>query len=205
MLNFEYLKFQAKEHFRHLKGVYVVCLICFGVGILIGILLAFSSEGYLSLLVAKNKVLYNMINGIADIKEQFWSRFFALLLPLFLIFLLGLNYYSLMLAFAFIIYQAAVMVLGMAAVVSLYGFSGILSSFFVTLPINLLFFVIIFIFVAILFERASFAKNSHDFLAGFNRGFWIKLLLILFSMLILAFVSSFLVSILLKSAMLSIY
>lgn len=205
MINFEYLWFEIKEQLKRQRKIYFSCIVCVAFGIVLGILICVSGESYLSLLVSNNKVLYSMISGTADIAQQFWSRLFSFLLPLLIIFLLGLNFYSLLFAFGFVIYQSAILVLSISAVVSLYGFSGIISSIFLTVPINILFFCIMFMFIATCYERAVKSKNERRFSAGFESEFWIKLGVILVLTLLLAFVSSFVIYFVLKSAIFSIY
>lgn len=178
---------------------------CVILGLIIGILIVSSSSSYLSLLKSKDKVLYSLINGTASKSELFWSRFCDYLFPLVLLFLFGLNYYLSFASFIYVAYQSAIFVMSMAALVSMYKFSGIVSLIFIIIPINIIFFLLMAYFVVTITNRAYYAKRCGRFGSGFDLEFASKMIFSFLVVTLLSFISSFVLSIVIKSVIFVVF
>lgn len=192
-------------HFRENRSYYFSFLMCFCLGIAIGIIVVSSNESYINLLTSQNKILYSYINGTYSISEVFWNQFFKFLLPLVLIFILSLNYYSSLLSFIFITYQSAVFIMSVSAIISLYGMSGILNFIFIMLPINLIYFAVMAFFMICVIGRSRLASRYHEFGFGFERQFLVKLLISVCFIFFLCILASLIYPLFLKSAIFIIF
>ena len=178
---------------------------CIFIGVVIGLIIVFSNENYHLILSSRNKLLYSYINGSAEIGELFWGQLLKFLTPLILIFVCCLNMYLGVISFIFITYQSALLVLTSSALISLYGFSGVLNVLLVILPINLLYFVLLGFFVVLNFKRSLLARRYKYFSYGFNREFFICLALGFITAFIISIVSSFIYPIFIKNAIYNIF
>lgn len=160
--------------------------LCAIIGIVVGFVLVFSNTSFVNLLTSSNKKLYTLINGTADYMGLFWKKFLSFSFPLVLLFLLSLNYYLGVICYLFITYQFALFIMSCAAVVKLYAMAGFLNVFFIMIPINLMFFAVLFYVTVTLLRRTRMSHKYKDFWCGFDNEFWIKLLA---SVLILASVA----------------
>lgn len=128
-----------KYHFKKNSGIYFAFFLFFIIGIIFGILIVCGGDNYVKLLTSDSKVLYSYINGTASLSSIFWKKFLYFFIPLLLIFLISLNFYLSHISFVLVSYQTALFVMSSYALVSLYGFSGVLNLLFLMLPVNLLY------------------------------------------------------------------
>lgn len=194
-----------RQHFRENRSYYFSFFVCFLIGIIIGIIVVSSNESYLNLMTSKNKVLYSYINGTLSISELFWNQFYKFLLPLILIFILGFNYYTSFLSFIFITYQASIFIMSGAALISLFGLSGILNFLLIMLPVNLLYFAVLAYFIAITASRARLALRYHDFIYGINNSFIFRLTLAFALIIVICILTGLIYPLFLKSAIFIIF
>lgn len=152
-------------------------LFCFFVGLVIGVVVIFSSDNYIKLLTTENKILYSYINGSAETAVLFWKKLILFFTPLVLIFLLGLNYYLSLLSYIFITYQSTLLILSCGAIIKTYGFSGFFNVLFITMPTNLIYFAVLMFYVATCVVRSKQALKVKMFKSGFDEYFWIKTLI----------------------------
>ena len=174
--------------------------LCVAIGMVIGFVLVFSSSNFVTLLTSSNKKLYNLINGTADYMGLFWKKFMSFVIPTILLFLLSLNYYLSFCCYLFITYQMALFVLSGSAVVQLYAMSGFLNVLFFMLPINLVFFAVMFYEIATVLRRVRSAYKYKDFSYGFDEVFWIKLGVCVLVLALLSFCACVVIPLFLKNA-----
>lgn len=159
MKNFELSPIDIKFYLKKNKTYFIAFLLCFILGQIFGIVFVVTSDGYLNLVSSSNKLLVTFINGVSDFGEVFWSKLIGFLVPLILIFLLNLNFYLGLFSNLFIIYQSALLFLSNACIISIYGFGGVISTIFLSLPINLIYFCILAFFLTAN-QRRSYEANK---------------------------------------------
>lgn len=160
-------------------------LFCFVLGLILGLVIMFSSDNYLKLLTSENKIMYPFINGTAEKSVLFWKKLLGFSIPLVLLFGLGLNYYMSLLSYIFITYQSSLLILSCGAVVKTYGFSGFFNILFVTLPINILYFALLIFFGVTCFVRGKAAHKAKQFIYGFDNEFFFKVMISFILVLVL--------------------
>ena len=153
------IKFDIKEYFKNNLSLYISFLIVFLVGVIFGIINSLSSDNYLKILTKENKILYSFINGSLKVGSIFGKYLWKLILPLFLIFILGLNFYLSLFSYLIIGYQSSVLIMSIFAMVSTYGLSGVLNVLFIILPINLVYILVLIIFATENLKRSYYANK----------------------------------------------
>jgi len=174
--------------------------LCFFIGIVIGIMIALSKSSYLGLLNIKNKNMINYINGTISPIAIFWESFSSFILPFVIIFLLSLNFYLSYLNFIIIIYQSSLLFLTSLALVESYSFLGFLKIFLINFPVNVIYFIALFIWVVLCFNRAKISHKYKYFCAGFDYKFFMSLMRCLFAVLILSLFIAVVLPLILKTA-----
>ena len=192
-------------HFRKNSSLYFSFLMCVIIGVVIGLIVVMSSGNYHLILSSKNKILYSYINGTAELGELFWSQVTKFILPLILIFVCCLNVYSGIIGFIFITYQSALLVLTSSALISLYGFSGVLNVLLVTVPINLIYFTVLGVFLVFNFRRSLLAKKYKYFSFGFSKNYFLVVIGGFVATLLIAIISSFVYPLFIKNAIFNIF
>ncbi len=204
LINFN--KPDLKHYFKLNSIWYVSFFITVIVGLLVGIIISLSSDSYLKILSSENKVLYNVINGTLTFGEQFWKRLMSGILPLVIIFLLSLNYYSGLLSFVYICYQSSLLSMCSSALISVYGLSGVLNVVLLVLPLNLLYLCVIIFYTTTCLSRSYFAKRYKQFSYNFNdHCFWIKILAGFFCILVLSLITAGVIPMIIKSTIYVIF
>lgn len=193
------------EHFEKNKKTYLVLLLCLIFGILIGIFIAASKTSFLGLLNVKDKNIISLINGESLSSSEFWKNIFSFLMPLVLVLLFSLNYYLNTLSFIVFIYQSSLLFLTCLALIMTYGFLGLIKVLFIILPINILYFCLLAFFVVVCSNRAAVSQRQKCFLVGFEKSFWIKIILCFLATILISIVSYFILPIILKSAIFIIF
>lgn len=156
------IKYYLKKHSR----LYISFLILILVGVIFGIIIGLSSDGYLKLLNKENKLLFSIINGTFSSGSIFWKKLIQLFCPLIIIFVLNLNFYLGLLSYVIVAYQSGLLTLTIFAIVSTYGISGVLNVIFIILPINIVYIVIMAFFASGCIERSYGAMKNKKL--GFN-------------------------------------
>ncbi len=195
------LKFYLKQH----RMIYFMFLLCFFLGVVVGFVIMFSSDNFLKLLTSENKSLYPFINGTAETGVLFWKKLIKFVLPLLLIFGLGINYYTSLLSYIFITYQSSLLVLSCGAIIKTYGVAGFLNVMFVTLPINLLYFAMVIIFSETCFSRAKLSLIQKNFKEGYTGEFYLRLLIVLILVLLLVVFACLIYPLFLKNSIFMIF
>ena len=177
----------------------------FFVGIIIGVVLSFSNESFYELLSSNKKMVFTIMNGTIDYLGFFWKVLFQLLMPILLLFVINLNYYTGMLSYFFVSYQSASMVVSFSAVITTYGFFGIFNVFCLLLPINTIYFICLLFFCVTCRERSVKSLRSKKFNIGFNDEFYLKSIIAVVSVIVVSLLASVIVPITLKTFAFIIY
>lgn len=147
--------------------------VCLFVGIVIGVIIAVSSDSYINILSSNGNVFTKMINGSSETSKLFWSSFLKMTVPLILIFVCSLNFYSGLISFIVVTYQSVLFVLSLVATISLSGFAGIFVVIFVYFPLNICFLVALALFATNCMVRSKQSLKLKNFSEGFNSSwFW---------------------------------
>ena len=192
-------------HFRKNSSYYISFMVSIILALIIAIIIIISNEGYLSLLVSNNKILYSLINGTATLNNIFFSRLTNFSFPMLLILILGLNYYLCFFSFVIVMYQFVVFIMTAYAIIDIYGFGGILSDLFLIVPVNLIFFVILIFLSVVCIERGKEAERNRYFAEGYNGLFFVKVGACFLMVILLSLVVAFIFPLILKSAIFSIF
>ena len=179
--------------------------LCAFVGIVVGFVLVFSGSSFVNLLTSSNKKLYTLINGTADYMGLFWKKFLSFLLPILLVFVLSLNYYLGLLCYIFITYQVSLFIMSCAAVVKLYAMAGFLNVFFIMIPINIMFFAVLFYAVVTMMRRAKVASRYKQFAYGFDDVFFAKFAICVLCLIIIALLACVVLPLFLKNAIFIVF
>ena len=91
--NFD-VKARIKQHFGENRGSYMLIMLFFLLGIVVGIVLSVNGFATSSILNYQDKLIYDFINGSVSYKQLFSHRLASSLLWVLFIFLFTLNYYS---------------------------------------------------------------------------------------------------------------
>ena len=200
MQDFKFLKRDFKNHIEKNKTLYIVLLFCFFIGLILGFVIAISNVSFLGLLNVKNKNFINFINGNISIVLLFWNSFSQFLVPLIIIFFISLNYYLNFFNFVYFIYQSILLFLTSLSVIEAYSFMGFLKIFFITLPINFLYFFIMMYWIISCFKRVKLSHKYKGFSAGFGKRFNKKIIMVIAMILLLSVLVGFIVPFVLKTA-----
>jgi len=192
--------FDVKYHFRQNRGYYISFIVSFFVGLIIGIVVLFTTESYLNLLTTENKILFTYINGTANSFGIFSEKLLVFILPILLIFLLGLYYYTSLLSYVFLTYQTVLFVMSCGSLIRVYGLSGLLNVLLVTIPINLLYFVALVFFSVTCISRSKLALQNKRFSEGFDDVYFIKVIMTILYILIICFYATVVLPLFLKNA-----
>lgn len=190
---------EIKFYFRQTKIYYIFFGVSFFVGVIIGLILAFTSSFHLQLLHSGDKIIFTLLNGTANYSGLFWKSVFQFILPVLILFLLNLNYYVGFFSYLFVGYQSALFVLTCSAIVETYGFSGVLAVLFFLIPANLILFCAVFFAGTTFRERSRLSLDEKLFQAGFDSLFFIKFTITVVVIFLLSFLVSFVFPIFLKN------
>ena len=184
-MNLYFAQCDVKQFFRKNQRVIFFYLLFLVIGIIVGIFISISTDSYFSVLNNSDNVFYKFVNGKVSYSSETIKLILKNILFELVIFSLCLNVYSGFLSFVLMSFQSALMFLSIVAVVSNLGFSGMLLTLFLSLPVNLVFFASNTLFSAVCFSRSINSFRQKSFKAGFDeRSFWLTILgLILFNII----------------------
>lgn len=196
-----FIKDAISEHFKNNKKGYIFSLLSVLIGIIVGLYLSFADYSYTSLLSSSDKNIFDYVTGSVSYSSVFYSRLLNNLLFILIIFVLNLTVFTSFLSLIFIGYQTCLIVLSCTAIISLYGFSGVLNVVLLVVPINVLNLVIILIMNSLCFKRA-YNQNKYKlrFIDSFKEEDFLKQFFIcLVISFILCFIYCFIVPLFIKS------
>ncbi len=180
-----YSLYDLKYYFKKNRKVYLLLLFFFFVGLFIGVLISISSDSHLSLLTTKDKVFFDYVNGKVDFSKESMKLMLNFFVFQLIIFLLNLNFYSGLLSYVLVAYQTTLMYLSMVAIVSQFGFSGVIKILILILPTNLILIASGILFSGFCMTRSYEAWVNKKFSLGFDKkSFWsVILFFVLFGIL----------------------
>lgn len=192
-------------HFRKNSGYYLTFVCIIFVSLIVGLVIVFSSDGYLSLLVSKNKNLYNYINGTIKFNEIFLRQLIKFLYPIIIILIFGLNFYLCKLCYLFVGYQFVIFIMTISAMISVYTFSAVIVLLLFIIPINIIYFLCLIFVSVVCLERSYYAKRTKYFKEGYNKNYFFKIILAFIIITALVLIISFVFPLLLKSAIFFVF
>ncbi len=199
-------RYDIKEYLKKHSLVFISFLIIFLVGVLFGVINTLASDNYLKILTKDNKILYSFINGSIKAGSVFWKYLWSLVLPLLLIFLLGLNFYLCLFSYVLIAYQSSVFAMSVFAIISTYGFSGMLNVVFIILPINIVYILALILFASENLIRSYEAKKIKRFTHNYGSNEFIFVSIVsLLSVVLICFVGLVIIPLFLKNAIFLIF
>lgn len=205
-MKFNFSFYDISYYFKKNRKIYFFFLIFFIVGIVAGVFIAISSNSFSSLLTSSNKIFYDYVNGKVGFGEQTAKLILNSLVFKILIFLLCFNYYSGLVSYLLISYQSTLFLLSIIAVVSEFGFSGVVLSLVLIMPINLVLILNNIIFSGICLSRSQKAHINKMFNFGFNdKFFWFGLLLCFAFVIVFSCLINLLILMILKSRIFLIF
>ncbi len=170
---------KVKEHFKNNLLAYILVIVVAVAGIVIGIYLSVTGYKYTSLLSSADKNMFDYITGSASYSSIFYARLLDAFICMLIILVFNLSIYTSFLSYIFLGYQMSLVVLSSSALITLYGFSGVINVILFVIPINLANFIIMSIAVCLGVERAraqsayklKFAESFKE--TGFFKGYFI--------------------------------
>ena len=176
-LNFS--MYDIEYFFKKNQRVLFFLIVFLVLGLAVGVIITVTSDSYLSLLVSADKNFFDYVNGKVNFSKQTMRLIMSPLILNFIIFILNLNFYSGLFSFLIISYQSSLAFLSITAVISEYGFRGILMSLLMIMPINLINLLISMLVTCICFSRVYLTlKNKQRFYGLSDRRFWIVILIL---------------------------
>lgn len=199
---FDELKYNLKKD----KTVCLAFFVSFLLGIVIGVIIAITSDSYINILSSSGNIFTKMINGSSETSKLFWSSIFKMIVPLILIFVCSLNFYSGLISFVVVFYQSVMFVLSLVATISLSGFAGIFVVIFVYLPLNICFLFALTLFAINCMTRSKQSLKLKNFSEGFNSSwFWFGVVASLSLVLLVCVFGAWIYPLFLKNAMFLIF
>ena len=192
--------------FKKNQKIIFCFLIFFILGVVCGVIIASSSDSYLSLLTSSDKVFFDYVNGKANFSKQTMKIILSSFFLEMIFFVLSLNFVSALMSFIVIAYQGSIMFLSISAVIAEYGFRGVMMTLFLSLPVNLIILASNIVFATICLNRSYLSFKLKRFSYGFNDGmFWLVSLGIILFNIVFACLINVLFSIVLRSRIFVIF
>lgn len=198
--------YDIEYFFKKNRRIFIFLLLFFLLGIVVGIIITITSDSYLSLLVSADKNYFDYVNGKVNFSKQTIKLISAPLLMNIITFLLCLNFYTGLVSFVLVSYQSSLAFLSLTAVISEYGFRGVLMSLFMILPINLIALCTCMLMVCVCFSRVYLSFKERSAFYGFdNRNFWFLILIINLTSIIIACCINIILTLILRSRIFIIF
>lgn len=190
---------------KHKK--YLFWLFCFFViGLIFGVIIAITSDSYLSILSSTDKIFYDYVKGNVSLSKQVTSLIIKNLLFELIIFLLCLDFYPSLICYLFVSYQSATLMLSAVAIITEFGLSGLMIVLFLQLPINLILFASNMLFSSLCLRRSFYSKRYKRFSFGFkDREFFIPVLILIVFIICFSFIINLILFLILRSRIFIIF
>jgi len=198
---------KIKEHIIVLKKQYIYTAITTIMAIIIGVIICLTDYNYVSILKDTDKVLMDYITANVEYGTVFVSKIKDILFCLILIFCFNLSIYTSIFSYLFVGYQMVMIVLSASAVISLFGFVGILIFIFYIIPLNIINYFFITLFNNVCVKRAEISqKYKTGFINSFKEyNICIYLVISLLGLFLVCFISSFIIPLIIKNFAIIIY
>ena len=198
--------YEIKYFFKKNQKIYISFLIFLLLGIALGIIIASSSDSYLSLLTSSDKLFYDYVNGKVSFSKQFTRMIVSSVILNLIFFMFSLNFYVSMFSYLVMSYQGLLMFLSVTAVISEFGFRGILMTIFLILPVNLILLAESIVFASICLERCYAAHRNKTFSHGFqDKIFWTSIFWVLLIDIIISIAVTMIIGLLIRSRIFIIF
>lgn len=197
-----YNKFEnLKYHFKDNAIYYFFVLIVAALGIGVGLYISLTGYKYTALLSSADRNMFAYITGTASYSSIFYSRLIDILICFLIVFLLTLIKHTAVLSYLFLGYQMTLIVLSSAAIISLYGISGIFNVILFVVPINLANFIALAFAMVVNLERATtLSKYRLKFFESFKENdYWFKQGLSVVLLVLICALNSLILPIFIKS------
>ncbi len=200
-INVYLIRDKIKDHFRDNTSSYISILITAIVAIVLGVYICLTSYNYTAFLKNADKNMLDYITGTAEISSIFYARLLDCVLCLLMIFVFNLTYYTCFLNYMFLCYQMVLIVMHCGAVISVYGFAGIINVILFIVPINILNFAAMVLAVCFAMERSKLQnKYKLPMSQSFKESnFFVKYILSFVIMLAICVIHSILMPLIVKS------
>lgn len=195
-------KFEGlKDHFRENALYYFFAGVFALIGLGVGLYISLTGYKYTALLSSPDRNMFAYITGTAPYTSIFYSRLLNIFISIIIVFVLSLTKYTAVLGYVFLSYQMALVVLTSAALITLYGLTGILNVVLFVVPINLINIVLLTFGLEVGLERARAMSNFRlKFSESFKEtDFFFKFMIFVISMIAVCLVNSFILPIFIKS------
>ena len=191
------ISFGFKDHFRQHKKYYFIFLGLMLIGLITGILTVFKFSGEIELEHLNDGVLVDFLEGDTGAFMLLIRRIFSFSLLFFILYIINIKRFTCFLNFILILYQAYILGLNCAVLISLFNLSGIINVFIVYLTCHLLLLISLMglatIFCSSCFNYKRFGENI------FCSSFWQQNGRAIVCLLVLAFFAILLETILLPT------
>ena len=177
-------------HLKRNRLFYISFFCAIILSIIFGVIVVISNDSYLNLLISSNKNLYSLINVSASLIDVFWKVFFKFFYPLLFVFILGINYYLCLFSYIIVGYQFSIFFMTIFALIDIYKFSGFLICLFIIIPLNFIFFGLLIYFSVINLERSLTSYKNKYFKEGYDKNYFINVLLVFLMLTIISFIIS---------------
>ncbi len=142
------------------KVLFVVGYICIIIGIVVGVCIGVSGESAV-IFSSSTVTIEELITGEYSSVSLFFSSFFKILLPIFIIFVFSLNKFTGVLDFIYLMYQGLLLGLSATGVIQENGLTGALNTLIFISPVNLINLTIINYASALFIKRREYAQKFH--------------------------------------------
>lgn len=147
------------EHMSRKKAIYSALVLCFLIGVVIGVIVEITSSIGSLFLSDKSNSFFDFATNDVSTVDFFVDQLKNMLIAFFIIFATNLSIYSSFLNFIFLGYQGLLLSSSCGAIISSYGLLGIVNVVLIIVPINLALFVFYLAASELCFSRASDAKR----------------------------------------------
>ena len=183
------------------KKQYMIALTFVVVGLLIGIILIFAYDDLELMLEISNKNYMSFMHGTADLSSIFLENFRWIIIADIIVILFSLSGITYALGLSYIAYQSALVSITIGAMISTFGFTGILNCLFLILPFNIL--NVIMLTILIVSLHNFFVDNKKSGVSYFSckrdKFAYIRICMIVLIQILLCLIMSYFVPYLLKS------
>ena len=146
-------------HVRQCKNVYFSILICAVCGVVLGVVLHFTTSFGSFLLNDNDQLIFDFVSRDVSVITFIASKVRNLFVAFLIIFVFALWFYSSFVCFAFFAYQGMLLSACCCQIIASYGVLGAVNVFVVLLPVNLTLFAVLAYFCCVCLQRTFMARR----------------------------------------------
>ena len=162
-------------HFRQAKSLYFSIFVCALCGVVLGVVLHFTTTFGAFVLNDDNQLLFDFVSCDVSLAQFVVSKIGNLLIAFLILFVCSLSFYSSLICFAFFVYQNLLLSSCCCEIAGAYGTLGFANVLFVLIPVNVIMFLVLAYFCCVCLERMLLAKKYKMSLKTsflYKRHFW---------------------------------